>query len=83
MRPFCHLVITSVRDDSHPAEINGVPLCKMLVEKRLRENITQESLATSLGVSVGTIKNWEAGRTVPTRKAWPAVHQAFQSTNGT
>ncbi len=75
MRPFCRLVLKAVRRDSPPFEFNGQPLRKFLVDFRLQADMTQETMAANLGVSAKTLKNWEAGRTTPTRKLWPCIYR--------
>ena len=30
-------------------------------------------MATKLGISLGTLKNWEYGRSHPNRKSWPTI----------
>ena len=72
-RPFCHLVLRATRVDSPPLEFNGQPLRKLLLESRLQAKLTRKALGTKLGVSMETIKNWEAGRVIPNRKFWPAI----------
>ena len=72
-RLFCHLVLKATRVDSPPLEFNGQPLRKLLLESRLQTKITRNALGAKLGVSMETIKNWEAGRTTPNKKFWPAI----------
>ncbi len=38
-------------------------------EIRLKHNLTQDKFASLLGISVGTLKNWEQGRRKPTGPA--------------
>jgi putative transcriptional regulator len=38
-------------------------------EIRLKHNLTQDKFAEFLGISVGTLKNWEQGRRKPTGPA--------------
>ena len=38
-------------------------------EIRLKHNLTQDKFADLLGISVGTLKNWEQGRRKPTGPA--------------
>lgn len=61
-RPFCHLMIRAIRHDSPPP---SEFISKLLLDKRLHANLTQKQLASKLGVSVKTVKNWESGRTKP------------------
>ena len=70
MRPFCHLVVRAIRVDSPPLEIDGLPLAKSLFAKRLKLDLTQQSLAARLNVSLRTYQNWERGLTCPARKHW-------------
>ena len=79
MRPFCHLVLKAVRVDSPPWECNGAPLRKLLLEQRLQSRLTQDLLAAKLGVSLKTIKNWESGRSKPTREFWPTIQQLIMA----
>jgi len=48
-------------------------LAEMLVKHRDRLKLTREALAVTLEVSVGTLKNWERGRTNPNRKFWKQI----------
>jgi DNA-binding transcriptional regulator YiaG len=70
MHPFCHLVVQSVRVDSPPLEIDGLPLSKSLFAKRLKLDITQQTLSARLNVSLRTYQDWERGLTFPARKHW-------------
>jgi DNA-binding transcriptional regulator YiaG len=63
-------VIKTVRVDSHPLPDS---LSKTLIAYRLRNKMAKNILAVKLGVSLGTLKNWEFGRTHPNRKSWPAI----------
>jgi DNA-binding XRE family transcriptional regulator len=74
LNPFCQLVIKAVRVDSHPLPDS---LSKMLTAYRLHNKMTKNTLATKLGVSLGTLKNWEFRRTQPNRKSWPAIRALF------
>jgi putative transcriptional regulator len=38
-------------------------------EIRLKHNLTQDKFAELLGISKGTLKNWEQGRRIPTGPA--------------
>jgi hypothetical protein len=71
--PFCHLVIKAIRHDSPPWISSGQFFCKLLLEKRLTGNLTQEVLAEQLNVSLRTLKNGERGWTLPNLKNWPRV----------
>jgi DNA-binding XRE family transcriptional regulator len=70
LNPFCHLVIKAVRWGSHPLSES---LSKVLISYRLHNKMTKNTIAMKLGVSLGTLKNWEFGRTHPNRKSWPAI----------
>jgi len=45
----------------------------MLIAYHLHNKMAKNILAAKLGVSLGTLKNWEFGRTHPNRKSWPAI----------
>jgi DNA-binding transcriptional regulator YiaG len=45
----------------------------MLTAYRLHNKMSKNILAAKLGVSMGTLKNWEFRRTHPNRKAWPTI----------
>jgi DNA-binding transcriptional regulator YiaG len=72
LNPFCHLVIKAVRVDSPPCK-NGQQLAEMLAEYRQRLILSRDALATRLGVSLGTLKNWERGRTKPSKTFWKQI----------
>jgi len=76
LNPFCHLVIKAVRVDSHPLPDS---LSKMLAAYRFHNEMTKNFLAAKLGVSLGTLKNWEFRRTHPNRKSWPAIRALFRT----
>jgi DNA-binding transcriptional regulator YiaG len=71
LNPFCHLVIKAIRVDS-PPPLNNLP--DMLTAYCLRNKMTRNGLAGRLGVSLGTLKNWERGRTTPNRQFWKTIH---------
>jgi DNA-binding XRE family transcriptional regulator len=73
MRPFCHLVIKAIRVDSPPCKRNRKELAEALRDHRSRLRLVQGELATRLGVSLKTLKNWERGRTRPAVKFWPGI----------
>ena len=77
-RPFCHLVLRATRVDSPPLEINGQPLRKLLLESRLQAKLTRKALGAKLGVSMETIKNWEAGRVIPNKRFWPVIRSLIK-----
>ena len=65
-------MINAVRADS-PHCLAGQALAEMLTEYQLKFKLTREALAIGLGVSLGTLKNWEHGRTKPVRRLWKAI----------
>jgi len=70
LNPFCHLVIKVIRVDSNPLPGS---LSKALIAYRLHNKMPKNTLATKLGVSLSTLKNWGFGRTHPNRKSWPTI----------
>jgi DNA-binding XRE family transcriptional regulator len=74
LHPFCHLVIKAVRVDSHPLPDSFL---KMLTAYRLHNKMSKNILAAKLGVSLGTLKNWEFRRTHPNRKSRPVIRALF------
>ncbi|MBC8097110.1 MAG: helix-turn-helix domain-containing protein [Akkermansiaceae bacterium] len=75
LNPCCHHVFRSVREDSPPCHSNTEVLKNKLREARSRLCVTREDFALQLGVSVGSLKNWERGRTNPNRYAWKKIRQ--------
>jgi len=73
LRPFCHLVLRSIRGDSPPWENTTQPLSESLRKYRLEANLTQATLAARLGVTVGTLGTWERGQATPERRSWPGL----------
>jgi DNA-binding transcriptional regulator YiaG len=67
-------VIKAIRVDSHPLLES---LSKVLITYRLHNKMAKNILAAKLGVSLGTLKNWEFGRTHPNRKSWPTIRALF------
>jgi DNA-binding transcriptional regulator YiaG len=49
----------------------------MLIAYLLHNKMAKNILAGKLGVSLGTLKNWEFGRTHPNRKSWPSIRTLF------
>jgi DNA-binding XRE family transcriptional regulator len=45
-------------------------MAQTLAKYRHQAEMSQKALATQLGVSLGTIRNWEGGRTKPQRRSW-------------
>jgi len=72
LNPFCQLVIKAIRVDSPPCR-NRQSLGQLLLECRFREKLTHEALAARLGVSLGTLTNWERGRTTPSKIFWKQI----------
>jgi DNA-binding transcriptional regulator YiaG len=73
MRPFCRLLIKTVRRDTPPWQLNDQPIAKMLVEKRLELGLTRKVVAKQLAASLHTLKNWENGRTRPSSTFWSSI----------
>ena len=72
LNPFCQLVIKAVRGDSPPCQ-NRQSFAEMLLEYRHRSALTRQPLASKLGVSLATLKNWEHGRTKPSKVFWKRI----------
>jgi DNA-binding transcriptional regulator YiaG len=49
----------------------------MLIAYRFRNKMAKNIFAAKLGASLGTLKNWEFGRTHPNRKSWPTIRALF------
>jgi len=81
LRPFCYLVIKAVRVDSPPCQNSTQSLAELLTKHREKLSLSKATLAAKLGVSMGTLKNWEHGRTRPSRQFWPAL-KLFLKQNG-
>lgn len=76
LNPFCQLVVKVIRVDSPPC--NGEhKLAELLTECQSRLIVSREALASKLGVSLGTLKNWERGWTQPNRRFWPSIRTLF------
>ena len=73
LHPWCHLLISGTRHDSHPLVFKGKPLCKALLEAGLQAGLTQKTVASTLNVSLKTFQNWERGLTAPTKSSWVAI----------
>jgi DNA-binding transcriptional regulator YiaG len=67
-------VIKAIRVDSHPLPDS---LSKVLIAYRLHNKMEKNILAAKLGVSLGTLKNWEFRRTYPNRNSWPTIRALF------
>jgi DNA-binding transcriptional regulator YiaG len=72
LNPFCHLVLKAVRVDSPPFQ-NPQSLAELLTEYRHQSKLTREELAMRLGVSLGSLTNWERGRTRPSKAFWAQI----------
>lgn len=81
LNPFCQLVIKAIRWDSPPCNSNGQALPNILSQARLRVGFTRERFAERLNISLGTLKNWERGRTRPNRQLWKVVARLISSKN--
>ncbi|MGA2174468.1 MAG: helix-turn-helix transcriptional regulator [Verrucomicrobiota bacterium] len=75
LRPFCHLLIKAIRQDSPPFDSQQGPLSKLLLDKRLAVGATQKVVAARFDVSARTLKNWEHDRNKPAKSLWPQIHQ--------
>jgi len=78
LNPFCHLVIQSVRWDSNPPCFAGKSCGNLLRAARLRLKLSRDQFAAELGVSIATVKNWEHGRTRPSRRFWRPLASLFR-----
>jgi DNA-binding transcriptional regulator YiaG len=75
LNPYCRLVIKAVRVDSPPCQNSTQSLAELLTKHRLKSNLSRETLAAKLGVSLGTLKNWECCRTKPNRQFWSKIRE--------
>jgi DNA-binding transcriptional regulator YiaG len=75
LNPFCHLVIKAVRVDSHPCQNSTKSLAELLTKYRINTSLSKGALAAKLGVSMGTLKNWERGWTQPNRRFWSGIRK--------
>lgn len=68
-------LIESIHEGAKILKNNNKPSRKFEIksnyikEMRLKNNLSQDKFAEVLGVSVGTIKNWEQGKKKPTGPA--------------
>jgi len=46
-----------------------------ITKYRLKSNLSSDILAAKLGVSLGTLKNWECCRTKPNRQFWSKIRE--------
>jgi DNA-binding transcriptional regulator YiaG len=61
--------------DSPPCQKSAQSLAELLKEYRLKSNFSRVTLAVKLGVSLGTLKNWECCRTKPNRQFWSKIRE--------
>jgi len=73
LNPFCHLVIGAVRVDSPPYLNSTHSFAELLIKYRLKSGFSRITLAAKMGVSVGTLKNWERERAKPNMRFWPSI----------
>jgi DNA-binding XRE family transcriptional regulator len=73
LNPLCHLVIKAVRVDSPPCQKSPKSLAELLTNYRMNAGLSRDLLAAKLGVSIGTLKNWERGWTQPNRRFWKPI----------
>jgi DNA-binding XRE family transcriptional regulator len=77
LHPFCHLVVKAVRGDSHPYQNSTQSLGELLTKYSIKTSLSQGALAEKLGVSMGTLKNWQMGRTKPNKRFWQELRLLF------
>ncbi|MGO8697840.1 MAG: helix-turn-helix transcriptional regulator [Limisphaerales bacterium] len=68
-------MIKAIRHDSPPFDNLKTPLGKLLLDKRLAIDQTQNEVAKALGVSVRSLKNWEHNRNLPSKYLGPQIRQ--------
>jgi DNA-binding XRE family transcriptional regulator len=83
LRPFCHLVITGIRRDSHPFIQSKERLAQALSAYRTAHGLSSDALAAKAGVSEGTIKNWERGRTTLAARLLPKLKFLISASDAT
>lgn len=59
-------IVNGTKEPSRKFEINPIDIKKI----RIKYNLTQDKFASNLGISVGTLKNWEQGRRTPSGPAY-------------
>jgi DNA-binding XRE family transcriptional regulator len=69
--------VSGRRGGSNPLGGNPELVPQQLRKHRVTAGLSQKTLAATLGVSVETFKNWEHGRTAPSRQFWPAITRLF------
>lgn len=52
-------------------------LCRILVENRHKKGITQDALASHIGVSKGAVSKWETGSSLPDISLLPHLASFF------
>ena len=67
--PFCHIELKAEKTRSYDLLILGEHIKKARIERRP----TQSDAVAFLSVTVETLHNWEAGKTTPPVKHWPAI----------
>jgi DNA-binding transcriptional regulator YiaG len=81
LNPFCHLVIKTIRVDSHPCQNSPQSLAELLTKYRMKTGLSKGALASKLGVSIGTFKKWERGWTQPNRRFWQKLRVLINALN--
>jgi DNA-binding transcriptional regulator YiaG len=74
-------VIKAIRVDSPPCKNSPQSLGQLLTKYRMKMSLAQENLAVKLGVSLGTLKNWECCRTKPNRRFWSKIRGLEEGRN--
>ena len=74
VHPFCHLVLRAIRVVPPPWINQPGTLSQYLREYRVKENLSQKSLASRLGVTLSAVSRWERGKAMPKRESWAALH---------
>jgi putative transcriptional regulator len=59
-------IMKGAKKPSRIFELNPIDIRNI----RLKYNLTQDKFASNLGISLGTLKNWEQGRRNPTGPAY-------------
>jgi DNA-binding transcriptional regulator YiaG len=67
-------MITTIRVDSNPFQNSTLLLGELLTKHSIKTSFSRTLLAAKLGVSTGTLKNWERGWTQPNRRFWQKLH---------
>ena len=71
-----------VGDEIRIGTIDSIALGNLIKKKRLSKGISRDTLADLLGVSRGTIFNWEIGRTKPQRRNLEEIETILNITEG-